>query len=207
MFGNMLNKYALLMGNHLESCKEDVKRMDLLLSKNGFKCKNIFDCYPEKELISYLNKYKFNKNDLLYIHFSGHGRLIGKKINNKMSMVSTWVNVDFTDCYSFNIDKILSSLNCNFMLISDSCHSGSFGDFYKGESPCLFISSSSVIQLSNEYKIGSNINAGSVTCFFEFIFNNNILENINKNFLDERIKFFYKKYKIKTNPTIKYKNI
>ena len=207
MFGNILNKYALLMGNHLESCKEDVKRLDILLTKKGFNCESIFDCNPEKELVSFLNRYKFTEDDLVYIHFSGHGQVFGKKINNKMEMISTWIDQNFTDCYSYNIDKILSSLICKFILISDSCHSGNFGNFYTGIYPSLFISSSSIIQKSGEYKIGYVKNAGAITCFLEFILRKINIEDLDKTFLNENLKFFYKKYKIKSNPVVKYKNI
>ena len=146
MFGKLKNKFGFLIGNHLESCKEDISRMTLFLEKRGFICEKFFDCYPEEELLKFINKNNFNKNDLLYIHFSGHGKVIGKKINNKIEMISTWVNPDYTDCYSYNIDNILSSLNCKIILISDSCHSGNFGNFFIGNNSYLFIGSSSIVQ-------------------------------------------------------------
>ena len=94
--------------------KEDVIRMNKLLTKNGFICETKTDCYPQKELLLFLRNKDFD--DLIYIHFSGHGNNVGRKIQNRVEMLSSWVNPNNTECYSNDIDKILftqdNSLNC-----------------------------------------------------------------------------------------------
>ena len=44
MFANVKNIFGLSMGNHLESCKEDVRRFGKL-----FGCKQVLNCDPQNE--------------------------------------------------------------------------------------------------------------------------------------------------------------
>ena len=196
--------YALIMGNFLKSCKEDVSRLKNFLDKYNSKVVTCTDCFPQKEILKFLHENKISEKDLFLIHFSGHGKNIGRKINGKMQMLSTWVNPDESLVSSFNIDKILSNLECKILLTSDSCHSGKFGDFFTGKYPFIFIGSSSIIEISKEYNIGSKEKTGVLVCLLEFIFDK--LQNITFDELLKISKEFFKKNNIKKNPVIKIKN-
>jgi len=206
MLKDVKNVNALLMGNHMESCKEDVLRMTNLLNKFNVNIEKKFDCYPKKEILKFIKNKKFQKTDLLYIQYSGHGEIVGRKINGKIEMVSCWVNPDGSKCSGDEIDFILSTLNCKIILVSDSCHSGNFGNFYKGNNPYLFIGSSSIINKSGEYLIGPS-KVGILVSFFEYIFSQiQTINDINFVFIEENIKKFFIKNKIKIKPVIKKYN-
>ena len=208
--------YTLLMGNSLDSCIEDIKLMEDILNKlynstPKYIIKPCFNCYPQRELIIFLNKYShlFKKEDTLYIHYSGHGEVVGKRINNKLEMISTWVNPDNTHTYSNIIDKIWSRVNCQIILVSDSCHSGEFGKFYTGDAPYLFIGSSSIIDRSYEYIIYHSKKTGCLVGLFEYIIKNKSIDLFNGNPIDIKqlksiTRNFFKRNKIKVKPIIKY---
>lgn len=204
MFKNIKNKYALLLGNHLDSAKEDIDRMNKLLTRLNFNCVSFFNCFPKEEIIKFINNNKLNFDDLLYVHFSGHGNIKGIKVENKMIMISSWVNPDISECYSIDIDKILSKINCNIILISDTCHSEKFGEFYTGNKPFLFIGSSSIVMKSYEYNFVSLKKTGALTLLFEHMFKIIFLDEITiDNFKKETISFFNKN-RIRVKPIIKY---
>lgn len=201
MFSNVKNIYGLLMANEILSAKEDVRIMQKILSGN--KIKLCFDCNPEKELLNFCNENKLETDDLLIIHYSGHGERKGKKINGKISIVSTWINPDDSHCYSFNIDYILSRLKCKIILLSDSCYSGNFGNFYYGKSLFLFIGSSSFIETSKEYNI-EEMKTGILIHIFKEIHEN--IKTIHILQIQEIIKRKINLYKIKIKPVIKVIN-
>jgi len=161
------------------------------------------ECFPKEEIIKFIKNKKLSEEDLLLIHFSGHGENIGRKINGKMEMLSSWVNPDDTLVSSFVIDQILSKINCKILLSSDSCHSGKFGDFFTGESPFLFLGSSSIINVSKEYNINSEKTTGILVCLIEQFF-----KNITIDFKDfvKMSNAFLSKNKIKIKPVFKRKN-
>lgn len=191
--------YFLLMGNHLDSCKEDITRLKNIFKKSYF----FIDCYPLKVLSLYLNK--INKDDVLFIYFSGHGKIIGKRIDYKMRLLSSWINPDYSYIDSYTIDKILSNINCKkIFLVSDTCHSGNFGDFYTGESPLIFIGSSDIIHKSYEYKSDNKTPVGILVYLFEKYYKEILYLNIDILPLVDKI---YKEYKITKNPIVKTFNI
>ena len=199
--------YLLLMGNHMKSCKEDVYRINDIFSKyDNTRVVVSIDCYPEKELITFLNDYEIKERDTFFIHYSGHGDVIGKRINEKMTLISTWINPDKTYVYSTTIDNILTSIKCNkIYLLSDSCHSGYFGNFYKGKTPLIFIGSSSIINVSNEYNNGNGKPVGILTHLLEK-YHKDILYSDPNNIIN-LIKEIYRKYKITKSPVIKLLNM
>jgi hypothetical protein len=135
----------------------------------------------------------------MILYFSGHGKIIGKRIDNKMQMLSTWINHDGSYIDSYTIDKILSIITCQkIFLVSDSCHSGNFGNFYTGKTPLIFIGSSSIINTSTEYKKDSKNPAGILTYLFEKY---NILYS--EEDLESLINIIYKEHKIKKKAIVK----
>lgn len=188
--------HALLMGNELDSAKEDVYRMGKLLGSYTKNIKVCIDCYPLKELQSFC-KQEIKEKDLLIIYYSGHGQRLGKKIKGKMELISTWINPDGSYCYSDTIDKILSKINCQIILLSDSCYSGNFTNHYIGSFPLLFIGSSSVISISKEYNFKNKKTSGTLICLFEEFSLTDICL-----FEEVPIKFL-KRNKIKIRPVIK----
>jgi len=197
--------FSLLIGNHLDSCKEDVKKMQNILKKYNSDIKTCLDCNPKKELLSYLKYRNMQKNDIFILHFSGHGERIGRKIKNKVELVSTWLNIDKTYTYSFEICDILSRLNCKIFLFSDSCHSGNFSNFYNGNNPFIFIGSSKFVNKSDDYKF-DNKYSGALVNLFEYFITKTDIYNLNINKLKELTYEFYKINKIKIKPVIIYKN-
>lgn len=203
---NRINKiYCLLMGNHLDSCKRDVILFKEIFKKYSTSIKLVIDCFPQKELQKYLLEKNFNINDLLIIFYSGHGQRIGKKINGKVEIISTWINPDGTYVYSYIVDKILSSLNTNIILISDSCYSGSFGHFYQGKGPFIFIGSSNTINRSDDYNF-SGEPTGALVNLFEYILQKVKISDLNQEIVISLTQDFYKMKKIKIRPVLKFAN-
>jgi len=201
--------YALLMGNSLESCKEDVKRMENILKEFHSVIEINYDCHPMEVMSKFIKKYStyFDSDDILYIHYSGHGRVIGKRIKGKLEMISTWVSSDDRLTYSYQVDRILSNIKCRIILVSDSCHSGNFGNFYSGKSPYLFIGSSSVINTSTNYKFRrSHTKSGILVCLFEYaaLFGdlNIIFQDMDVNKLEDMTFEFLQKHRLKIKPVI-----
>ena len=95
MFSDVDKIFALSMGNHLESCREDVIRLEILCRKLNANYKSVLNCNPQKEILNFVANNHFSDKDLLIIHYSGHGKLVGKNtINGKMEMISTWICSD-----------------------------------------------------------------------------------------------------------------
>ena len=206
MFKDVKKIYSLLIGNHLESCKKDVEIFEKILKKYNSFIKISFDCNPQNEIVDFLKNKKLEKDDLLIIHYSGHGERIGKRINNKMEMISTWLNSDETHTYSFNIDKILSNLNCKIILSSDSCYSGNFGKFYNGNGPFIFIGSSNFFKESDEYKFEGKY-SGALVNLFKYILSKKSLYELDEQNLKELTKNFYNINKIRLKPVIVIKGL
>ena len=109
MFSNVKRIFALLIGNHLESCREDVKRIKEILK---IECHIVMNCNPHEELLKFINR-ELLESDLLIIYYSGHGKFLGKNINGKMQILSTWLNGDMSKhIFSSDIEIILSNLKC-----------------------------------------------------------------------------------------------
>jgi len=107
-------KFALLLGNTykntLKSCENDLYILEKSLKNMNFKIKIKIDSHLEKELEEFISETNFKENDLLFIHFSGHGKLYGKKINKKVHLISSWINEDGSLFYSDILDSILSKI-------------------------------------------------------------------------------------------------
>ncbi|MBA3285327.1 MAG: hypothetical protein H0U27_09770 [Nitrosopumilus sp.] len=208
------------MANEIESAKQDIFRMSNILkhyTQNIYFCT---DCYPLIELNKF-TKRKFVNEDLIIIQYSGHGKRIGKKINNKMELLSCWVNPDKSLLNNKQVDDILSKINCPIIFISDSCYSGNFTNYYKGNFPLLFIASSSIISISKEYNIRNfntkevQVKSGSIVGLLEEIFEIKSLDDIlmNKNqllelhdLLNNHLSNYLKKNNVKIKPVIKIYN-
>lgn len=212
MFVNVERIFVLLMGNELSSCKEDVTRIKALLEKYFSHLSLLItikiDIFPREEIINFITKLPadLNHRDLIYIHYSGHAISIGKKINNKVDIITAWKSPTGLLTYSNDIDTILSFLNCRILLISDSCYSGGFGKYFQGKNPFCFIGSSSLINLSREYSITNANKAGAIVNFLESCFSEYKLEEISISLLAKEINKFFKKYKIRHTPVIRYFN-
>ena len=172
-FNSYKKKYALLMCNDLKSCKKDVEKLEKMLT--GFAITKKIHCYPKEEIIKFLHSIKITKDDLIYIHYSGHGVKRGKNINGNIKIVSSWINPNRTVATSDQIDSLLSSVRCNIILTTDCCHSESFGDLYSGTSPFIFIGTSLLGELSRS----SITDGGSLINTFEYLINNNIEITLN----------------------------
>jgi hypothetical protein len=193
-------KIALVMGNSLLSCKEDVTRIEYILHKYEFFVKKRVNCFPKKEIESL----KTEENDLLYLHYSGHGIKRGKMINGKAELLSCWINPDNTVVNSYEIDKIISKFNCQIILTSDSCNSETFGKYFTGKNKFIFIGTSGLNRISSSYSINNKPFAGSLTCLYE-----NILEEkkeIEIDIIQKRYKSFFHKNNIKNKLVIKELN-
>lgn len=206
MFKNIENVYALLIGNSLESCRNDVKRMKILLEKCNYTVIQLTDTYPRDELLKFIKDHgsSLKTNDLFYFHYSGHGKITGQTINGKMEMVSGWMNPDGSLVHGWEINSILVNIPCQILLVSDSCHSEGFGN-YCGDSPYVFIGSSSLIEISKEYSVKGE-KTGILTCLLERIISRDSLSTIPTDELLKRAKFLFGRY-CKNKPIIKFKNL
>lgn len=211
MFNNFDKIYALLIGNDLalnkslglDTCDEDIKRITNLLPKNKTYLQIYRNCNPKDALNKFLEsvgKANLISTDVLYIYYSGHGDVVGKKINGKIVLLSSWI-YEKIHIYSDEIDAILSTVPCKILLASDSCHSGEFGKFYTGKSSYLFIGSSSIVNKSKEsFKIKNLNPAGILTCLFE---NMQLNPFDNPQEFEKAVYDFFTKYRIKILPIIK----
>lgn len=186
MFKNNGKKYALLIGNTynntLTSCKKDIYILEKILKSENYTTRIVCDCYPEKEITKFIQNIKLEKEDLLFIHFSGHGKLYGRKINElvrtkkdgKVRLYSSWVNPDNTLFCSCDMKKILSCINIKkIIIISDCCHSETFGD-YDGTSEFLFIGTTNISGIARSYPQ----DLGAIAYIFNHFFLNNIEINL-----------------------------
>ncbi len=206
MFTGLRRIFALSMGNHMESCREDVKKIQNILMKLKINCTGVYDCNPQEEILKFVENKNFQLNDLLIIHYSGHGEMVGRKIKDKIELISTWLTADMKYNYSMEIDAILSNLKCRILLISDSCYSGRFGDFYIGKQKFLYIGSSTIANRSTEYLFHGEKKTGVLVNLFEYILLKEKIQNLSFDSLKEYIEKFFKEKKIKIKPTIKYLN-
>ncbi len=209
--------FVLSIGNHLDSCKNDVHLLHSLLRPYTNYFYSYFNVDPYIVLTDFLQKNNLQTTDLLIIHFSGHGKNIGIKLD-KMYMMSTWLTHDYKHVISYNIDKLLSTLSCRIFLLSDSCHSGTFGDWFTGNCPFIFLGSSSIIGLSSEYnsqmcKVKTNKQNsqtdknGALVLFFKYLLDNNSFYDITPQIFTDSLNNFYKDHKIYIKYTLKFKNI
>ena len=203
MFSDVENIFGISLGNHLESCREDVLRFEKLFNKINAKYLCLFNCNPQIEITNFIKNNKILEKDLLVVHYSGHGKLIGKNINGKMEMISTWLcNDNKTHNYSYEIDYILSKLPCKILLISDSCHSGRFGDFYTGKN-MTFIGSSTITNQSKEYALNGKIKCGILINILEYTLDHIPFNELNFSSMEEFIREFCKQHRIKIRPIVK----
>ena len=203
MFSDVENIFGISLGNHLESCREDVLRFEKLFHKIDAKYLCLFNCNPQKEIEIFIQDKQLCEKDLLIIHYSGHGKLIGKTINGKMEMISTWLcNDNKTYNFSDDIDHVLSKLPCKILLISDSCHSGRFGDFYTGKN-MTFIGSSSITNQSKEYLLEGRTKCGILINILEYTLERILFHEITFSSMEEFIREFCKKHRIKIRPILK----
>lgn len=200
LFADVGRIFVLSMGNHLESCREDVRKLYNIFNKLKITSYLfIFDCNPKEQLMKYVQDKTFTEKDLLIVHYSGHGKLVGKQINGKMEMLSTWLSYDMkTNICSNDIDIILSYLRCKIFLLSDSCHSGRFGDFYTAFH-MLFIGSSSLTDQSKDFN-----KTGVLVNLLAFILSKTDLQYLTFSSLQNDIKEFYTENKIIIKPVLKY---
>src|SRR5665647_2131001 len=90
--GNYNKKYALLMSNELLGCQEDVNRLEKILKNYDFQIFQEIICYPKIELLKFIETIQPKENDLIYIHYSGHGVKRGRFLNDNCEILSAWLN-------------------------------------------------------------------------------------------------------------------
>lgn len=195
---NAENKKALLMCNNLASCKEDLVRLEKILIGYDFTvCKKI-NCYPKIEIKRFLKNVE--KEDLIYIHYSGHGIKRGKMISGKYKIISSWENPNGSFTTSNEIDELLSTRCEKIIITTDSCNSEAFTDFYTGNN-LIFIGTSKINMASKTYSINGEAVHGSLVHLFEYLIKNDIeidIENIKKFSVP-----FFKENKMDSNLIIK----
>lgn len=141
---NFVNKKSLLFGLNyinteyqLNGCIEDANRMSDFLSSKGFTTYDILtdltEIKPTKDNI--LNKIRdfinsSNKDDLLFIYFSGHGSstydVDGDELDGMDELI---VSLDLQGIYDDEIQNILkTNKNVTIFGLFDSCHSGTMFD-------------------------------------------------------------------------------
>lgn len=141
----MANSYKWT-NNHLKSCVNDITVLKSIF-KSQLKCKdeNItvnYNCNPLTVLKQFIRKIK--DDDIVIIHFSGHGDKIGITRSGKTFLVSTWVTNRNKNISSYDIDKTLEKIKpkCTILLMSDTCKSGRFLNYYQGKNDIYFFGSS-----------------------------------------------------------------
>ena len=196
-------KKALLMCNNMKSCEEDIVRLEKILADYNFEISKSIACYPKREIQNFLKKESLEQEDLLYIHYSGHGIKRGQKLNNEYKLVSAWINPNSSATCSIEIDKILSNLSCKIILTTDSCHSSTFGDsFIRNSTNSLtFIGTSNINTKSKTYILNDEPAHGSLVYLFEHLLK--VGQDIDiSNIINSS---FFKQNNIDTNLIIKIK--
>jgi len=201
MFNIKEKKYGLILSNELKGCIEDIRRLNEILKSHNFNViKNMANCYPKNEILNFINQYELKENDLLYIHYSGHGEKRGIKIKNKCDILSCWINPNNSITSSYEIDILLSKIKCKIILSSDCCYTETFGDYYVGKSPFTFVGTSTINNFSLSYPINNKPMAGALICLIENLLENGKEINI-KNL--KNYKTFFKDNNIKQKLIIK----
>ena len=189
--GNYNKKYALLMCNDLKGCNEDVKRLEKILTEYDFNIHIKVFCYPKIEIKYFIKNINPLENDLVYIHYSGHGEKRGKMYKNKPELVSSWLNPNNTVVLSSEIDSLLSNINSSVILTTEACHSETFGKYYQGTYPFIFIGTSEINRISRTFSLNGEPLHGALVHLFEYLLSNNLeitlknIENIGKNYFME----------------------
>lgn len=189
--GNYNKKYALLMCNDLKGCNEDVKRLEKILTEYDFNIHIKVFCYPKIEIKYFIKNINPLENDLVYIHYSGHGEKRGKMYKNKPELVSSWLNPNNTVVLSSEIDSLLSNINSSVILSTEACHSETFGKYYQGTYPFIFIGTSEINRISRTFSLNGEPLHGALVHLFEYLLSNNLeitlknIENIGKNYFME----------------------
>ena len=165
-------KKALIMCNNMKSCQEDVSRLGNILQNYNFEIDKRIACYPKREIEKFLKSdnlgQQLGKEDLLYIHYSGHGIKRGKRIDNEYRLISSWINPNGSVTCSTEIDSILSKLSCKIVLTTDSCYSETFGDYFTGNS-LIFVGTSKISVKSKTYILNGEEAHGSLVYLFEHL--------------------------------------
>lgn len=194
-------KRALLMSNDMESCQEDLKRLEKML--DGYTIIKKSNCYPRLEIIGFLKKnpeFCNDENNLLHIHYSGHGVKRGRNVNGNTIIISSWVNPNGGAVISHEIDSIISRFKCNILLTTDSCHSETFLDTYTGNR-AIFIGTSKLSNVSKTYAKNGDVLHGSLVYLFEYMIRENIEINLENIILHNEK--FYKNNEMETTLIIK----
>jgi len=201
-----MTNYALLLTHDLKSGIEDVTRLKKLLT--NYKIHSVVGGIPIDEINKFINDNDLTEDDTLFIYCSCHGEKRGIKINNKIYILTCWINPDKSITTSQQIDELLSTVSCKIIFITDCCHSETFGDFFNGNS-LTFIGSSNINSVSGSYSIDDKPYCGILVCLLEYLvsmkgkltWSNKQINNIKKTW-----KHFFKKYNIKQELIIKIIN-
>lgn len=134
----------------------DISIVCEMLSVNGFKKENITTlCDSQATYDAILSafkdlKTKLNKDDVVYIHFSGHGQRITDLDGDEFDKFDeAWIPYDALQegTYNYNgekhltddkLNKLLKGLRCNvgakgkIVVVTDACHSGTATRHLKG---------------------------------------------------------------------------
>lgn len=184
-------KYAILIGNHMKDCYSDICYLEKALSRYNFdKIISYNDTSPIIAISNFLNQQIRAKDKgiiMIYIHYSGHGVKRGIKINDKVEILSCWLDDKYKIFSSYDffllIDKFITLTDQKIKLVitSDSCHSGEFDrylyekykvlkdvDNYKFSYTFISTCSLSLITLPKKDKEGT-IKGIIVTLFEELI--------------------------------------
>jgi len=201
MFKHSGRKIALLIGNTYKNNSEwvnipsdkDVEKFSELLSSLNFKVTSKIDVKIIPTLKKFLKTCK--EDDLILIYFSGHGEkpCTSMHLPREIGLCSTWINPKGTSVFSYWIDKLLSDVDfkCKLILLSDSCHSGQFLEYYYGINHIQFIGSSSSMTKSFNHTI-KNKKYGALTHLFTYlidIYSDNVIFN---QILEDSKEFRYK---------------
>ena len=217
------------MGHHIYviilcggvSFLKDVNRLEKIiktLQNNNVEYEIYTNCNYYTVLLNFIDKHEISSDDILWIYFTGHGKILGKRINGNVKMISTWIynNSNNDECYvySYKIDSLLTGVDANIVLMSDSCHSGGFTNFYTGSSPLIFVGSSSIIHTSINVSDGILVNLlesyiiPNVSSYMKYeVIGCGIFMNIFMKEFSDALNIYSKKNNILSKPIIKYYNI
>lgn len=182
----------------LPSCKEDRVIMEKILDDLGFKQRIIHNRKLDKYVKHILKR--ANRDDLVFIHFSGHGEKGGIVTKGQVHLISSWLNPDKTLFLSTQLEELINQSLCeNIIISSDCCYSGRFFNDYKSNKNIIFISSSSGISKSSAYSLNDENKSGSLSLLYKTI---SLEKNPTFEEFKQNVDGFIEKYKIGQNRII-----
>jgi hypothetical protein len=154
----------------LPSCLEDASILNKIFKELTFHRITVKNDVSSKKYLEKLFK-NSQKDDLLFIHFSGHGETGGIVKKGQLRMISSWLNPDLSLFTGLELQDMIEKTQCqNIIISSDCCYAGRMFKDYTTDKNLIYICSSSGITRATSWNIDGGKRSGSLSLVYDYIF-------------------------------------